>query len=160
MVTKKTIRATVPRLGTSTIFYMNFGLKLTGILDQIFGPPHLKPNKKCSPHPFAKYWIHIRKLHRIYTGADPGFQARGPHLKKIASSGGRRENFWGISCEKSRFYAKNSYFFQFFLGGGGAGCTQPLDPSLIYIYIYCTFPHIIDMLHVPFLLIISLKLLL
>ena len=26
---------------------------------------------------------------------------------------GRRENFWGISCEKSRFYAKKSYFFQF-----------------------------------------------
>jgi hypothetical protein len=29
-------------------------------------------------------------------------------------SGGRREKFWGISCEKSRFYAKKSYFFQFF----------------------------------------------
>jgi hypothetical protein len=26
--------------------------------------------------------------------------------------GGRCENFWGISCEKSRFYAKKSYFFQ------------------------------------------------
>jgi hypothetical protein len=26
--------------------------------------------------------------------------------------GGRREHFWGISCEKSRFYAKKkSYFF-------------------------------------------------
>ena len=47
------------------------------------------------------------------TGADPGFQVRGGALKKIASSGGRRENFWGISCEKSRFNAKKSYFFQF-----------------------------------------------
>jgi hypothetical protein len=37
----------------------------------------------------------------------------GGALKKIATSGGRRENFWGISCEKSRFYAKKSYFFQF-----------------------------------------------
>ena len=46
-------------------------------------------------------------------GADPGFQVRGAHLKKIAPSGGRREKFWGISCEKSRFYAKKSYFFQF-----------------------------------------------
>ena len=36
----------------------------------------------------------------------------GGALKKIAPSGGRRENFWGISCEKSRFYAKKSYFFQ------------------------------------------------
>ena len=46
-------------------------------------------------------------------GADPGFQVRGGALKKNASSGGRREIFWGISCEKSRFYAKKSYFFQF-----------------------------------------------
>ena len=30
----------------------------------------------------------------------------GGALKKIAPSRGRRENFWGISCEKSRFYAK------------------------------------------------------
>jgi hypothetical protein len=48
------------------------------------------------------------------TGADSGFQVRGgAHLKKFAPSGGGRENFWGISCEKSRFYAKKSYFFQF-----------------------------------------------
>ena len=46
-------------------------------------------------------------------GADPVFQVRGTQIKKIAPSGGRRENFWGISCEKSRFYAKKSYFFQF-----------------------------------------------
>jgi hypothetical protein len=48
----------------------------------------------------------------IILGADLGFQVRGGILKKIAPSGGRRENFWGISCEKSRFYAKKSYFFQ------------------------------------------------
>ena len=74
------------------------------------------------------------------TVADPGFQVRGGALKKIALSGerrekfgvfrvkkhdftpknhilsncgGRREKIWGISCEKSRFYAKKSYFFQF-----------------------------------------------
>jgi hypothetical protein len=39
--------------------------------------------------------------------------AMGGALEKIAPSGGRREHFWGISCEKSRFYAKKSYFFQF-----------------------------------------------
>ena len=50
-------------------------------------------------------------------GADPGFQVRGGGaLKIIATNGGRRENFWGISCEKSRFYAKKSYFFPI-LGG-------------------------------------------
>ena len=50
----------------------------------------------------------------VKAGADPRFQVRGGGaLKKIASSGGRREHFWGISCEKSRFYAKKLYFFQF-----------------------------------------------
>ena len=85
----------------------------------------------------------------LFAGADPGFQVRGSARKKIAPSGGRRENFggisceksrfyakksifsqlrrrencWGISCEKSRFYAKNSYFFPIL--GGGAGCIRP-----------------------------------
>ena len=30
----------------------------------------------------------------------------------LTNCGGRRENFWGISCEKSRFYAQKSYFYQ------------------------------------------------
>ena len=51
----------------------------------------------------------------------------GGALKKIAPSGGRRENLGGISCEKSRFYAKKSYFFQFY--GGRA----TLYPPLLYI---------------------------
>ena len=45
-------------------------------------------------------------------GADPGFQVRAGALKKNAPSGGRSEIFLGISCEKSRFYAKK-YVFQF-----------------------------------------------
>jgi hypothetical protein len=59
----------------------------------------------------AKYDI---KITSDISGADSGFQVRGGRaIKKIAPSGGRREHFWGISCEKSRFYAKKSYFFQF-----------------------------------------------
>jgi hypothetical protein len=71
----------------------------------------------------------------LLAGADPGFQVRGGggHLKKLRRAeggaknfgvirvknhyftpknhiffncGGGRESFWGISCEKSRFYAK------------------------------------------------------
>ena len=53
----------------------------------------------------------------IFTGADPGFPDRGGALKKNAPSGGRRENFWGISCEKSRFYTKKSFFFPITEGG-------------------------------------------
>ena len=50
-------------------------------------------------------------------GADPGFKVRGGALKENAPSGGRREKFWGISCEKSRFYAKKSDFFPMEEGG-------------------------------------------
>ena len=46
----------------------------------------------------------------VKSRADPGFQARGDALIKIAPSEGRREHFWGISCEKSRFYAKKHIF--------------------------------------------------
>jgi hypothetical protein len=34
-----------------------------------------------------------------------------PENHIFSNCGGRRENFWGISCEKSQFYAKKSYFF-------------------------------------------------
>ena len=37
----------------------------------------------------------------VDAGADPGFQVRGGALKKIAPSGGRRENVWGISCDET-----------------------------------------------------------
>jgi hypothetical protein len=49
-------------------------------------------------------------------GRIQNFKLGGVALKKIAPSGGRRKIFWGISCEKSRFYAKKSYFFQLNLG--------------------------------------------
>ena len=64
------------------------------------------------------------------TGADPGFQVRGGGrtLKKIAPSGGRRENVWCISCEKSRFYAKKIIFFPILGWGGVGGGAPPLDP--------------------------------
>jgi hypothetical protein len=41
------------------------------------------------------------------------FKLGGGAFKKIAPSRGRHENFGDISCEKSLFYAKKSYFFQF-----------------------------------------------
>ena len=56
----------------------------------------------------------VNKIVKYNTGADPGFQVRGGGaLKKIVMSGGRHEILGGISCEKSQFYAKKSYFFQF-----------------------------------------------
>jgi hypothetical protein len=55
----------------------------------------------------------------------------------ITFCGGRREKFWGISCEKSRFYAKKTYFFPI-LGGARAGCA-PLIILNIWIYYTITF---------------------
>jgi hypothetical protein len=91
-----------------------------------------------------------REIYIPYVGADPGFHVRGADLRKLrraegganifgvfhvknhdftpknlffSNCGGRRENCWGILCEKSRFNAKKSYFSNF----SGA----PLDPPLI-----------------------------
>jgi len=58
-------------------------------------------------------------INHIIQGRIQDFKLGGA-LKKIAPSGGRREHFWGISCEKSRFYAKKSYFFPI-LGGRAPG---------------------------------------
>ena len=46
-----------------------------------------------------------------YQGRIQDFKLGGGALKKIAPSRGKLENFWGILCEKSRFYAKKSYCF-------------------------------------------------
>ena len=51
-----------------------------------------------------------------FQGQIRDFTLGGRTLKKIAPSGGRHENFWGISCEKSWFYPKKSNFFPI-LGG-------------------------------------------
>jgi hypothetical protein len=87
----------------------------------------------------------------LLAGADPGFQVRGAHLKKLRRAeggakifgvfrvknhdftpkksyfsnfrGGAR-NFCGISCEKSRFYAKKIIFFPI-LGGRAPGASSP-----------------------------------
>ena len=55
------------------------------------------------------------QLQKICTlqGRIQDFKLGGGALKKIAPSGGRRENCWGIPCEKSRFYATKSYFSNF-----------------------------------------------
>ena len=61
---------------------------------------------------------------------DPGFQARGGALKKNAPSGGRHEHFWGVSCEKSRFYANKIIFFPILGGAERDPPPPPLDPPL------------------------------
>jgi hypothetical protein len=47
----------------------------------------------------------------------------------FSNCGGRRENIWSISCEKSRFYAKKNHIFSNFLGAR-AGCAPSLNHPL------------------------------
>ena len=51
------------------------------------------------------YW-----LHPVYynQGRIQDFKLGEGAFKKMAPSGGRRENIWGISCENSRFYANKA----------------------------------------------------
>ena len=66
------------------------------------------------------------------SGADPGFQVSGGALKKNRTERGRRENIWGISREKSRFYAKKIIFYLPILGGRVAGAPPPRIRPCIY----------------------------
>ena len=62
---------------------------------------------------------HLKKLRRAEEGANifGVFRVKNhyftPKNHIFSNCGGRREHCWGISCEKSRFYAKKSYFLQF-----------------------------------------------
>ena len=62
-------------------------------------------------------------------GATCNFQGR---IQDFKLGGALINNCCGISCEKSRFYAKKSYFFPI-LGGGGRASVPPgsaPDPPL------------------------------
>ena len=63
---------------------------------------------------FPKYMFRLWIVHcyfkLLFQGRIQDFKlGEGAHLKKLRRTEGR-ESFWGISCEKSRFYAKKSYF--------------------------------------------------
>ena len=67
---------------------------------------------------FKLGWAHLKKLRRAEGGANifGVFRVKNhdftPKNHIFSNSGGWRENCWGISCEKSRYYTKKSYFFQ------------------------------------------------
>ena len=74
---------------------------------------------------------HLKYLRRAKGGANifgvfrVKYHDFTPKNHFFSNCGGRREKFWGISCEISRFYAKKIIFFPI-LGGGGA---HPAPPS-------------------------------
>ena len=82
--------------------------------------------------------VHFKKLHRAEGGMKNFgvFRVKNhdfmPKNHIFSNCGWRSENFWGISCEKSRFYAKKSNFFPI-LGWVRAGCAPTLDPPLYIV---------------------------
>jgi hypothetical protein len=80
---------------------------------------------------FPKYmfrlWIVHCSFKLLFQGRIQDFElGEGAHLKKLRRTEGR-ENFGGISCEKSRFYANKFIFFPI-LGGGGGGTRRVRPP--------------------------------
>jgi hypothetical protein len=80
---------------------------------------------------------HLKKLRRAEGGAKlfGVFRMKNhditPKNHIFFNCEGRHEHFWGISCEKSRFYAKKSYFFPIL--GGGRPCNELLIAILSWI---------------------------
>ena len=74
---------------------------------------------------FTKF-VNLGHLLQI-SGADPGFQVRGGVLKKIAPSGGRRENFWVYFVWKITILRQKIFCFSIL--GGRAGCDPPTPGS-------------------------------
>ena len=66
----------------------------------------------------------------VTSGADPGFQVRGAHLKKLRRAEGGA-NIFGVFRVKNYDFTPKNHIFPI-LGGARAGCT-PLDPALLLI---------------------------
>jgi hypothetical protein len=65
----------------------------------------------------------------LISGADPGFQVRGAHLKKLRRAEGDANIFGVFRVKNHDFTPKNHIFFPI-LGGGDAPGAPPLDPPL------------------------------
>ena len=65
----------------------------------------------------------------MIAGADPGFQVRGAHLKKLRRAEGGAK-IVGVFRVKNHDFTPKKHIFSNFRGGGGAGYAPPLDPLL------------------------------
>ena len=88
---------------------------------------------------------HLKKQRRAERGAKifGVFRVKNqdftPKNHIFSNCGGRRENFGGISYEKSRFSAKKSYFFQFQEGEGWGRVPGALPGSAPFINILARY---------------------
>ena len=63
------------------------------------------------------------------SGADPGFQVRVAHLKKLRRAEGGA-NFFLVFRVKNHDFTPKNHIFSNFKGGGAPGAPPPLDPPL------------------------------
>jgi hypothetical protein len=63
-------------------------------------------------------------LNNIYAGADPGFQVRGPHLKKLRRAEEGTKNF-GVFRVKNHDFTPKNHIFSNFRGGCAPGAPRP-----------------------------------
>ena len=70
---------------------------------------------------------HSKNRIELVAGADPGFQVRGAHLKKLRRAEGGAK-FFGVFRVKNHDFTPKSHIFSNFRGDGGGGA--PLDPPL------------------------------
>ena len=64
------------------------------------------------------------------TRADPGFQVRGVHLKKLRRAEGGAKIFGVFRVKNHDFTQKKNHIFSNFGGGGARRVRPPLDPPL------------------------------
>ena len=63
-------------------------------------------------------------MYKYISGADPGFQAKGAHLKKLRRAEGGAKNF-GVFRVKNYDFTPKNLIFSNFRGGGGARPEAP-----------------------------------
>ena len=72
----------------------------------------------------------------MIAGADPGFQVREAHLKKLRRAEGGAKIVGVFRVKNHDFTPKNLIFFQF-LGGGRAPGTPPPPPPPLDPLLHC-----------------------
>jgi hypothetical protein len=73
--------------------------------------------------------LSLQPLNKHYTGADPGFQARGAHLRKLRRAEGGAKSFEVFRVQNHDFTPKNHIISNF--RGRACRVRPSLDPPLL-----------------------------
>ena len=85
--------------------------------------------------------VDIHMLNKILIslpGADPGFQVRGAHLKKLRLAGGGAKMFGVFRVKKITILRQKIIFFPILGGGGACGVRPPWFRPWLLLLVLCT----------------------